>query len=154
MAQSIQVLFNTVSLGSLGASKKGIYKMNTKPINWTKPLQTTDGDKNVKFLHDLGGDKAYPIMTIIDNDYITFNREGYQYDFHKGIQLINVPETTLVEFIVNVYTDGIASHPIVHLLKNDAGLGKGPSHTNRIDFSMQLEFGKNYKVTAIEEVKD
>ena len=125
--------------------------MNTEkpPLDWSKPLQTTDGVKaELKCTIKNNNYSCKRVVTISDKDVLLDESGGQGY---LGIQIINTPETKLVSFSVNYYCD--INFFGLHYLKEEAESNKGLDRTNRIDFSMQLEPGKNYEVTGVKEVQ-
>ena len=123
--------------------------MNTEkpPLDWTKPLQTTDGVK-AELRYTLKGSNYHHnrVVAVGEKDVLLDQTGGQGY---LGIQLINTPETKLVVFSINTYQDSLG---ICHDSPSEAEGCKMPSRINRIDFSMQLEPGKNYEVTGVKEV--
>ena len=118
------------------------------PLDWSKPLQTTDGVKaELKCTIKNNNYSCKRVVTIADKDVLLDESGGQGY---LGIQLINTPETKLVEFSINTYPDSLG---ICHDSTSGAEECKMPLRINRIDFSMQLEPGKNYEVTGVKEVQ-
>ena len=119
-------------------------------IDWTKPLQTTDGVKAELDSHLKRGDYYLNrVMTLIGDEKMFYWMKLESESILEGIQLINTPETKLVVFSINTYQDSLG---ICHDSPSEAERCKMPSRINRIDFSMQLEPGKNYEVTGVKEV--
>ena len=67
------------------------------PLDWTKPLQTTDGVK-AELVYTSKHNKEWPYLVLLDEEEKWVRDDGFNINF----QLINTPETKLVVFSINL----------------------------------------------------